>query len=69
MKTCRGGANDGDPCVNNSHCPSGGICDKECVGGANVGLPCGSNADCPASTRTVVTNTAFCGDRCGRCTP
>ena len=39
VKTCTGGANDGDPCVSNLHCPDG---------------TCGS---------------AFCRDRCGRCTP
>jgi len=39
VKTCTGGANDGDPCVSDLHCPDG---------------TCGS---------------AFCRDRCGRCTP
>ncbi len=74
IKTCRGGPNNGDPCMTNSHCP-GGICDKECVGGPNNGLPCNSaNPDCPNgsggfTTCTVVTNTAFCRDKCGRCTP
>jgi len=27
VKTCSGGANDGDPCINNTHCPGvGGSC-------------------------------------------
>ncbi len=26
VKTCNGGDNAGDPCINNSHCPGGGTC-------------------------------------------
>ncbi len=26
VKTCNGGDNDGEPCINNNHCPGGGTC-------------------------------------------
>jgi len=26
VKTCSGGTNAGDPCINNNHCPGGGTC-------------------------------------------
>jgi len=74
IKTCRGGTNDGDPCMDHTDCKGGGICDKECLAGINVGKGCSSNSDCPNppganATCAIVTNNAFCRDRCGRCTP
>jgi len=74
IKLCRGGTNAGEQCNNHTHCGGGGVCDKECLGGANVGLGCSSNGDCPNppganATCAVVTNNAFCRDKCGRCTP
>jgi len=69
VKTCTGGVNNGEPCINNTHCP--GIC----MGGSNpgalcpAGVPGGANCAgggiCSASCASVGT----CRDRCGRCTP
>jgi len=47
VKTFSGGTNAGDPCIDNSHCPGGGACDKACASGSpNAGLPCNSMAMC-----------------------
>ncbi len=71
VKLCRGGTNAGEQCNNHRHCGGGGICDKECTAGTNLGMGCSSNIDCPGAGNAcqLVTNNAFCRDRCGRCTP
>ena len=47
VKTCAGGTNNGDPCIDNLYCPGGGACDKACANGSpNAGLPCNSMAEC-----------------------
>ncbi len=43
VKTCVGGDNVGQPCVNGSHCPGG---QKVCDGGDNNGVPCDDEWDC-----------------------
>ncbi len=66
IKTCTGGANAGNPCLNHTHCP-GALCASvlKCATGGNAGLACSSDADCPDGTCGM----GYCRDRCGRCTP
>ncbi len=60
VKTCVGGDNAGEPCINNNHCPGGGTCGI-CVGGSRAGLACGVPVNCPGGT------CGECRDMCGRC--
>jgi len=65
VKTCGGGPNDGEPCLNGKHCGN------TCATGPRTGLLCNSAADCLGAPCTIVgtCGSGFCRDRCGRCTP
>jgi hypothetical protein len=64
VKTCTGGANDGQPCNNDRHC-------NYCVGGQDRGLPCDPAmlSACPGGVCSAdgACGAGFCRDRCGRC--
>ncbi len=67
-KECVGGTNNAQGCSGSQDCG------KVCVGGPTPGAPCVDastcgGGTCPAINCVVVTNNAFCRDRCGRCTP
>ncbi len=67
-KECVGGTNNGQGCSGNPDCG------KVCVGGPTPGASCVDastcgGGTCPTINCTLVTNNAFCRDRCGRCTP
>ena len=65
IKTCTGGPNDGEPCLNGRHCGN------TCATGPKAGQWCDDNSGCADNTCTIVgtCGTPLCRDRCGRCTP
>jgi len=66
IKTCTGGPNDGEPCLNGKHCGN------TCATGPKAGQWCDANSDCgsgPICTIVGTCGTPLCRDRCGRCTP
>ncbi len=67
-KECVGGTNNGQGCSANTDCG------KVCVNGPTPGASCVDastcgGGTCPTVNCTLLTNNAFCRDRCGRCTP
>ncbi len=67
-KECVGGTNNGQGCTGNTDCG------KVCVSGPTPGASCFDastcgGGTCPTINCGIVTNNAFCRDRCGRCTP
>ncbi len=67
-KECVGGTNNAQGCSGN------GNCGKVCVSGPTPGAPCADastcgGGTCPTINCTLVTNNAFCRDKCGRCSP
>jgi hypothetical protein len=71
VKTCIGGLHDGLPCRDNDpvhdHCP-GGACGagSQCDGPPHLGTGCSLDTEC-APAKCV--GTAYCRDKCARCTP
>ena len=68
IKTCTGGPNNGEPCLNGKHC--GNTCAMD--GGPKAGQLCDSDPDCGAGHLCTIVGTCgtpLCRDRCGRCTP
>jgi hypothetical protein len=66
VKTCSGGPNDGEPCLNGKHCGN------TCATGPRVGQPCATDSDCLVGNTCTIVGTCgrgVCRDRCGRCTP
>jgi len=63
IKTCTGGPNDGEPCLNGKHCGN------TCATGPKAGQWCDDNSGCAGNTCTIVgtCGTPLCRDRCGRC--
>jgi hypothetical protein len=63
QRTCADGPNDGQPCIDDSHC-------GQCASGNNATYPCDADEDCPGSSCLRGTcGSGFCRDRCGRCDP
>lgn len=67
VRTCVGGINDDQLCLNDVHCPGGTCGERICIDGSNEGSSCLTEADCAGGGRCEVGG--FCRDRCGRCTP
>ena len=68
IKTCTGGPNDGEPCLNGKHC--GNTCAMD--GGPKAGQLCDSDPDCGTGHICTIVGTCgtpLCRDRCGRCKP
>jgi len=66
IKTCTGGPNDGEPCLNGKHCGN------TCATGPRAGVLCHSDSDCWSGNLCTIVGTCgtpLCRDRCGRCTP